>query len=152
MRKGKTFAAAILAMALLLSGCGASGQATESDVKTETETESQVAEGDEKTEKETVNVTEGMIPQVIEKDVTYVMKGGNWEVKSSEITNWTWAEDFNIQSGSSIQKTLHRFILKWVIPLKENLQACIFILGTILEMGIHPSEQVKMELRRWICL
>ena len=52
MRKGKTFAAAILAMALLLSGCGASGQATESDVKTETETESQVAEGDEKTEKE----------------------------------------------------------------------------------------------------
>lgn len=97
MRKGKTFAATILAMALLLSGCGASGQATESDVKTETETESQVAEGDEKTEKETVNVTEGMIPQVIEKDVTYVMKGGNWEVKSSEITNWTWAEDFNIQ-------------------------------------------------------
>jgi hypothetical protein len=97
MRKGKKLAAVLLTMALLLSGCGASGQGTEGDVKTETETESQVSEGDEKTEKETVNVTEGMIPQVIEKDVTYVMKGGNWEVKSSEITNWTWAEDYNIQ-------------------------------------------------------
>jgi phosphatidylethanolamine-binding protein (PEBP) family uncharacterized protein len=97
MRKGKRSAAVLLTMALLLSGCGAAGPAAEGEGKTEAETESQVAEGDEKTEKETVNVTEGMIPQVIEKNVTYVMKGGNWEVKSSEITNWTRTEDFNIQ-------------------------------------------------------
>ncbi|MBQ8949696.1 MAG: hypothetical protein IJ065_00835 [Eubacterium sp.] len=97
MRKGKRSAAVLLTMALLLSGCGAAGPVAEGEGKTEAVTESQVAEGDEKTEKETVNVTEGMIPQVIEKNVTYVMKGGNWEVKSSEITNWTRTEDFNIQ-------------------------------------------------------
>ncbi len=82
MRKGNKLTAILLAMVLLLSGCKAA---------------SQVAEGEEKTEKETVNVTEGMIPQVIEKNVTYVMKGGNWEAESSEITSWTWPEDFNIQ-------------------------------------------------------
>ena len=82
MRKGKIIAVVMLAMTLLLSGCGMVSEA---------------AEGDRKTETETVNVTEGMIPQVIEKNVTYVMKDGNWEAESSEITSWTWPEDFNIQ-------------------------------------------------------
>ena len=80
----KSLLAVVLAMTLLLSGCGMVSQA---------------ADGDRKTETETVNVTEGMIPQVIQKNVTYVMKDGNWEEESSEITDWTWAEDFNILSS-----------------------------------------------------
>lgn len=96
MRTGKKFAAVILTMTLLLSGCGTESQVAEGESKTEAEQVSQAAEGDKKSETEKVTVTEGMIPQIIEKNVTYVMKDGSWEAESSEVINWTWAEDFDL--------------------------------------------------------
>ena len=56
-----------------------------------------VAEGDVKTETVVENIETGMIPQVIEKSVTYVMKDGNWQEEDSKIIDWKWADDFVIQ-------------------------------------------------------
>ncbi len=54
------------------------------------------SEGDVKTETVVENIEMGMIPQVIEKSVTYVMKDGNWQEEGSQITGWKWADDFVI--------------------------------------------------------
>ena len=69
-------------MAVLFSGCTNEKTQAEGDVKTETVTE---------------NIETGMIPQVIEKSVTYVMKDGNWQEEDSKIIDWKWADDFVIQ-------------------------------------------------------
>ena len=52
-----------------------------------------------KTEFVTERVDSGMFHQVIEKNVTYVQqtKDGEWEEESSEVVNWSVAEDYNIQ-------------------------------------------------------
>ena len=54
-----------------------------------------------KTETEVANITDGMIPQVIEKSVTYVQNEseGEWIVESSEITKWDVASDFDISDS-----------------------------------------------------
>ena len=69
-------------MAVLFAGCTKEKTQAEGDVKTETVIE---------------NIETGMIPQVIEKSVTYVMKDGNWQEEGTEITDWKWADDFVIQ-------------------------------------------------------
>ena len=69
-------------MAVLFAGCTNEKTQAEGDVKTETVVE---------------NIETGMIPQVIEKSVTYVMKDGNWKEEGTEITDWKWADDFVIQ-------------------------------------------------------
>ena len=68
--------------AVLFTGCANKEKVNEGDVKTETVVE---------------NIEIGMIPQVIEKSVTYVMRDGNWQEENSEITGWKWADDFVIQ-------------------------------------------------------
>ncbi|MBR3206319.1 MAG: hypothetical protein IKF58_07890, partial [Bacillus sp. (in: Bacteria)] len=84
MKKLLRHTAIIFAAAFLLSGCNAGNTAFEPRHKTETET---------------VNVTEGIFPQVIEKSTTYVQKEseGAWEEESSEITNWDIADGFDVQ-------------------------------------------------------
>lgn len=49
-----------------------------------------------KTEIETQQVNEGIVPQIVEKEVNYVRheKDGEWEIESFTITNWNWREDF----------------------------------------------------------
>ena len=41
-----------------------------------------------KTETERVNVTDGMLPQVIERNASYVQKDGEWELEKAEILKW----------------------------------------------------------------
>ncbi len=77
-------------MAVLFTGCSKENVPSEGDVKTETKT---------------VTVEKGMIPQVIEKNVTYVYKDGNWQETDSAITSWKWADDFIIQDTVWISKT-----------------------------------------------
>jgi|GEM_PF-318449 len=93
----------ILALTIVLSGtvlfaCGRKDPS--SDTSSTTEGSSSVAafEAQHKTEKETVHVKTGLIPQVIDKNVTYVQKekDGDWEVESFEVENWGWEEDFAI--------------------------------------------------------
>ena len=54
-----------------------------------------------KTETEVTNITDGMFPQVIEKNVTYVQteKDGAWTEESSEMTKWDIAPDFDISDS-----------------------------------------------------
>ena len=77
----------------MVSGCGKKNDSGESQAETENTFEVQ-----HKTENEVVHVTDGIMPQVIEKKVTYVQKekDGQWEVESSEIVNWNPPEDFII--------------------------------------------------------
>ena len=84
MKKVFRYTAVILAASLLLGGCNAGKTEFESQHKTETET---------------VNVTDGIFPQVIEKSTTYVQKEseGAWEAESSEITKWDIADGFDVQ-------------------------------------------------------
>lgn len=77
-------------MAVLFTGCSKENGPSEGDVKTETKT---------------VTVEKGMIPQVIEKNVTYVYKDGNWQETDSAITSWKWADDFIIQDTVWISET-----------------------------------------------
>lgn len=76
----------VLAGAVLLGGCTAAPAAFEPQHKTETEV---------------TNITDGMIPQVIEKSVTYVQneREGEWTEESSEITKWDIASDFDIRDS-----------------------------------------------------
>ena len=69
-------------LTVIFSGCANKEVYSEGDVKTETVVE---------------NIDTGMIPQVIEKNATYVMKDGNWQEEDSTITDWKWADDFFIQ-------------------------------------------------------
>ncbi|MCR4748703.1 MAG: hypothetical protein K5877_02695 [Lachnospiraceae bacterium] len=73
---------AFMMMAVLFTGCANKAGQSEGDVKTETVVE---------------NVEMGMIPQVIEKSITYVMKDGTWQEEGAQITDWKWADDFIIR-------------------------------------------------------
>lgn len=79
MKKGYRAAAAILAAAFVLGGCSVSDPNAER--KTEAETE----------------IVGGMFSQQIDKNVTYVMQGGQWVAESSEITGWDIAEDYDVR-------------------------------------------------------
>ena len=54
-----------------------------------------------KIETEVTNITDGMFPQIIEKNVTYVQteKDGAWTEESSEMTKWDIAPDFDISDS-----------------------------------------------------
>ena len=73
---------AFMMMAVLFTGCANKAGQSEGDVKTETVVE---------------NIEMGMIPQVIEKSITYVMKDGTWQEEGAQITDWKWADDFIIR-------------------------------------------------------
>ena len=79
----------MLASVILLGGCTAAPTEFEPQHKTETEV---------------TNITDGMIPLVIEKSVTYVQNEseGEWTEESSEITKWDIASDFDL--GDSVWK------------------------------------------------
>jgi len=77
-------------MAVLFTGCSKENVPSEGDVKTETKT---------------VTVEKGMIPQVIEENVTYVYKDDSWQETDSNITSWKWADDFIIQDTVWIIET-----------------------------------------------
>lgn len=81
MKRANKTIAFLLASALILGGCG-------------------TFEPQHKTEFVTERVENGMFHQVIEKNVTYVQqtKDGEWVEESSEVVNWTVAEDYNIQN------------------------------------------------------
>ena len=63
------------------------------------------SEGDSTTEIKVVTVEKGMIPQVIEENVTYVYKDDSWQETDSNITSWKWADDFIIQDTVWIIET-----------------------------------------------
>ena len=79
----------LLAGVILLGGCTAAPAVTTA------------FEAQHKTETETVSITDGMIPQVIEKSVTYVQNEseGEWVIESSETTKWDVASDFDIRDS-----------------------------------------------------
>ena len=79
MKKGYRAAAALLAAAVILSGCSVSDPNAERKTEAETETVS------------------GIFTQQIDKNVTYVMQGGQWTVESSEVTGWDIAEGYDVQ-------------------------------------------------------
>ena len=89
MKRSLHFVSFMLAGVILLGGCTAAP------------TVSTAFEPQHKTETEVTNITDGMIPQVIEKSVTYVQdeSGGEWTVESSEITKWDIASDFDIRDS-----------------------------------------------------
>ncbi|MBO4688153.1 MAG: hypothetical protein J5636_06525 [Clostridiales bacterium] len=100
MKKCLVLIVSLLIASTVLFACGKS---TDSDTSSDASAaETEAFEPQHKTEKETVRVDQGMIPQVIEKNVTYVQteKDGAWEVESSEITSWGWPEDFVIVGTS----------------------------------------------------
>lgn len=78
-----------IAGVILLGGCAATPTATTA------------FEPQHKTETEVANITDGMIPQVIEKSVTYVQNEseGAWTVELSEITKWDIAPGFDIRDS-----------------------------------------------------
>ena len=77
-------------IAVLLTGCAKEALPSEGDVKTEIKV---------------VTVEKGMIPQVIEENVTYVYKDDSWQETDSNITSWKWADDFIIQDTVWIIET-----------------------------------------------
>jgi phosphatidylethanolamine-binding protein (PEBP) family uncharacterized protein len=79
----------LIAGVILLGGCAAAPTATTA------------FEPQHKTETEVADITDGMIPQVIEKTVTYVQdeSEGGWTVESSEITKWDIAPDLDIRDS-----------------------------------------------------
>ena len=79
----------LIAGVILLGGCTAAPTATTA------------FEPQHKTETEVADITDGMIPQVIEKTVTYVQdeSEGGWTVESSEITKWDIAPDLDIRDS-----------------------------------------------------
>ncbi len=92
MKKAFKLALMVFAAALLLSGCRAAPAAFEPQHKIETET---------------VYIDEGIFPQVIEMNTTYVQKerDGAWEAESSELTKWDIAEGFDVQDTIWVVKT-----------------------------------------------
>ena len=81
MKRANKAIAFLLASAFILGGCG-------------------TFEPQHKTELVTEKVENGMFHQVIEKNVTYVQqtKDGEWVEESSEVVNWTVADDYSIQN------------------------------------------------------
>lgn len=79
MKKGYRAVAALLAAAVIIGGCSVSDPNAER--KTEAETE----------------IVGGIFSQQIDKNVTYVMQGGQWAVESSEVTGWDIAEGYDVQ-------------------------------------------------------
>ena len=98
----------ILAITMMLSGsvlfaCAKKEEETSQDTSaaattSEETTTTTTYAAQHKTENETVHVSKGMIPQVIEKKVTYVQteKDGPWDVESYEVLNWGWEDSFVI--------------------------------------------------------
>ncbi|MBO4494637.1 MAG: hypothetical protein J5752_02140 [Clostridiales bacterium] len=99
----------ILAMLIMLSGTVLLGcekkedetsgaSSAEETTSIEETTTTTTYEAQHKTENETVHVSKGIIPQVIEKKVTYVQteKDGPWDVESYEVLNWGWEDSFVI--------------------------------------------------------
>ena len=86
MKRYLLSASLFIAGVMLLGGCTAAPTEFEPQHKTETEV---------------ANITGGMIPQVIEKSVTYVQNEseGEWAIESSEITKWDVAPDFDISDS-----------------------------------------------------
>ena len=86
MKRSLRSVSVLLAGIILLGGCTAAPTA------------STAFEPQHKIETEVTNITDGMIPQVIEKSVTYVQNEseGEWIAESSEITKWDIASDFDI--------------------------------------------------------
>ena len=100
----KRFLSLVITSALLLSFSVGCGKSTDADSSSDNGNGSSGnAAGDtfepqHKTESETVNITAGMIPQTLEKSVTYVQKteGGAWEEESTEISKWEIADGFDL--------------------------------------------------------
>lgn len=92
MKRSLRSVSLLLTGVILLGGCTAAPTAFEPQHKTETEV---------------TNITDGMIPQVIEKNVTYVQneRDGEWAPESSEITKWDTASDFDIRDSVWIVST-----------------------------------------------
>lgn len=82
MKRSLRSVSIMLAGVLLLGGCTA-------------------FEPQHKTETEVTNITEGMFPQIIEKNVTYVQteKDGAWTEESFEMTKWDIAPDLDISDS-----------------------------------------------------
>ena len=82
MKKAFAPVAVMLTAALMLGGCAASTAGLE-----------------HKTEAATVNVTNGMFAQTIDKNITYYQNAdnGEWVEESSEITDWKITEGYDIQ-------------------------------------------------------
>lgn len=115
MKKAFRYAAVILAASLLLGGCNAGKTAFEPQHKTETET---------------VNVTDGIFPQVIEKSTTYVQKEseGAWEAESSEITKWDIADGFDVQGTIWVVNTNDATTLGSILDeTYKGLSAALYI-------------------------
>lgn len=86
MKRSLCSVSIMLAGVMLLGGCTAAPTVFEPQHKTETEV---------------INITDGMFPQVIEKNVTYVQneKDGAWTEESSEMTKWDIAPGFDISDS-----------------------------------------------------
>ena len=91
MKRSCRYIGAVIAAAVLLGGCNTPA----------------AFEPQHKTETETVNVTDGMFPQVIEKSISSVQeeKDGEWKEESSEITKWELADVSGIQDSVWILNT-----------------------------------------------
>ena len=115
MKKAFRYAATILAAAILFSGCNAGNTAFEPQHKTETET---------------VNVTDGIFPQVIEKSTNYVQNEseGAWEAESFEITKWDIADGFDVQDTIWVVKTHDATTLGSILDeTYKGLSAALYI-------------------------
>ena len=84
---------AIISMVLAFSMASA---CTDKEIETTVDQTATTPYFESKTEIETQQVNEGIVPQVVEKEVNYVRheKDGEWEIESFTITNWNWREDF----------------------------------------------------------
>ena len=113
MKKLCILAVSIVLAVSVFSGCDKKGESSSEEATSPVSAE----ETQRKTEKEVVRVSQGMLPQVIEKNVTYVQKqkDGPWEVESSEIRNWGWEEDFVITDTA------------WVMEAKDATSLCTYV-------------------------
>ncbi len=113
MKKLCILAVSIVLAVSVFSGCDKKGESSSEEATNPVSAE----ETQRKTEKEVVRVSQGMLPQVIEKNVTYVQKqkDGPWEVESSEIRNWGWEEDFVITDTA------------WVMEAKDATSLCTYV-------------------------
>ena len=115
MKKIYSYLAVTIAAALMLSACNSGNTAFEPQHKTETET---------------VNVTDGLFPQVIEKNTTYIQKEseGAWEEESSEIAKWDIADGFDIKDTIWVIKTNDATTLGGILDdTYKGLSAALYI-------------------------
>ena len=115
MKKALRTISILLTAALLFGGCSADKTAFEPQHKTESET---------------INVTDGIFPQVIEKSTTYVQNEseGAWAEESSEITNWDIADGFDVQDTIWVVKTNDATTLGSILDeTYKGLSAALYI-------------------------